>query len=81
MKIRWFAHVAAGALLAFAPGVEADDEARAGREQVAQDQARMARVATGARVELARSARSAAEWSARRPGARELRPKPRGTHE
>jgi hypothetical protein len=42
-------------------------------------QARQARVATGAKVPLVASSKTAAEWSARRPHFRELRPKPRGT--
>ncbi len=41
--------------------------------------ARQARVATGAKVVLVDSSRSAAQWSARRPQARELRPRVRGT--
>jgi hypothetical protein len=40
--------------------------------------AREARVATGAHVPLVPSARTAEEWSAKRPNFRALRPKARG---
>ena len=40
---------------------------------------RKARVATGAQVTLVDSASTAAQWQARRPHVRDLRPKIRGT--
>lgn len=40
---------------------------------------RQARVATGVKVPLVTSAKTAAQWSARRPHFRDLRPKARGT--
>lgn len=43
--------------------------------------ARKARVATGAEVTLVPSARTAAQWSAKRPHYRELLPKVRGTYD
>jgi hypothetical protein len=41
--------------------------------------ATQARVAAGAKVSVVPSARSADQWSAKRPQFRELRPKVRGT--
>jgi hypothetical protein len=41
--------------------------------------ATQARVATGAKVSVVPSARTVAQWSAKRPQFRELRPKVRGT--
>ncbi len=66
-------------LVAIAPAPEAADPPSPARAAPAANQAeRTAVVATGARVQLAPSARTKAEWMAERPRVSALRPKARG---
>ena len=64
--------VAAWALMTAAGGVDAANSGAAPRQ---------ARVAGGSKVPLVSSARTAQQWSAQRPGFRNLRPKARSNVE